>query len=157
MAHATTLGLGGAPRRDRIGGSASFICLITERASARSAAVGLEPGEPPGSWLELEALSFIRGSVRARTRRPPSVELRRPLSQGSMAHHGWGALTGRQREQSAVATVSASSESWEAGWSDALDTRPERVVSPPGFVRKEELIADLTATTTPFPVRGRIT
>ena len=62
-----------------------------------------------------------------------------------MAHHGWGALTGRQREQSAVATVSASSESWEAGWSDALDTRPERVVSPPGFVRKEELIADLTA------------
>ena len=56
-----------------------------------------------------------------------------------MAHHGWGALTGRQREQSAVATVSASSESWEAGWSDALDTRPERVVSPPGFVRKEEL------------------
>lgn len=74
-----------------------------------------------------------------------------------MAHHGWGALTGRQREQSAVATVSASSESWEAGWSDALDTRPERVVSPPGFVRKEELIADLTATTTPFPVRGRIT
>ena len=50
-----------------------------------------------------------------------SVELRRPLSQGSMAHHGWGALTGRQREQSAVATVSASSESW-----DALDTRPER-------------------------------
>ena len=74
-----------------------------------------------------------------------------------MAHHGWGALTGRQREQSAVATVSASSESWEAGWSDALDTRPERVVSPPGFVRKEELIADLTETTTPFPVRGRIT
>ena len=68
-----------------------------------------------------------------------------------MAHHGWGALTGRQREQSAVATVSASSESWEAGWSDALDTRPERVVSPPGFVRKEELIADLTRTTTPFP------
>ena len=61
-----------------------------------------------------------------------------------MAHHGWGALTGRQREQSTVATVSASSESWEAGWSDALDTRPERVVSPPGFVRKEELIADLT-------------
>ncbi len=73
-----------------------------------------------------------------------------------MAHHGWGALTGRQREQSAVATVSASSESWEAGWSDALDTRPERVVSPPGFVRKEELIADLTRTT-PFPVSGRIT
>ena len=32
----------------------------------------------------------------------------------------------------------------EAGWSDALDTRPERVVSSPGFVRKEELIADLT-------------
>ena len=95
MAHATTLGLGGAPRRDRIGGSASFICLITERASARSAAVGLPPGEPPGSWLELEASSFIRGAVRARTRRPPLVELRRPLSQGSMAHHGWGALTGR--------------------------------------------------------------
>ena len=70
-----------------------------------------------------------------------------------MAHHGWGALTGRQREQSAVATVSASSESWEAGWSDALHTRPERVVSPPGFVRKEELIADLTQTTTAFPVR----
>ena len=69
-----------------------------------------------------------------------------------MAHHGWGALTGRQREQSAVATVSASSESWEAGWSDALDTRPERVVSSPGFVRKEELIADLThETTTPLP------
>ena len=61
-----------------------------------------------------------------------------------MAHHGWGALTGRQREQSAVATVSASSESWEAGWSDALDTRPERVVSTQGFARKEELIADLT-------------
>ena len=74
-----------------------------------------------------------------------------------MAHHGWGALTGRQREQSAVATVSASSESWEAGWSDALDTRPARVVLLPGFVRKEELIADLTGTTTPFPVRGRIT
>ena len=74
-----------------------------------------------------------------------------------MAHHGWGALTGRQREQSAVATVSASSESWEAGWSDALDTRPARVVVV-GFVRKEELIApDLTKTTTPFPVRGRIT
>ena len=64
-----------------------------------------------------------------------------------MAHHGWGALTGRQREQSAVATVSASSESWEAGW-DALDTRPERVVSPPGFVRKGELITDLTCNNT---------
>ena len=68
-----------------------------------------------------------------------------------MAHHGWGALTGRQREQSAVATVSASSESWEAGWSDALDTRPERVVSLPGFVRKEELIADLTANNNTVP------
>ena len=71
-----------------------------------------------------------------------------------MAHHGWGALTGRQREQSAVATVSASSESWEAGWSDALDTRPERGVAT-GFVRKGELIADLTRPT-PYP-RGRIT
>ena len=53
-----------------------------------------------------------------------------------MAHHGWGALTGRQREQSAVATVSASSESWEAGWSDALDTRPERVVFATGLRQK---------------------
>ena len=62
-----------------------------------------------------------------------------------MAHHGWGALTGRQREQSAVATVSASSESWEAGWSDALDTRPERCRHRASSERRtEELIADLT-------------
>ena len=60
-----------------------------------------------------------------------------------MAHHGWGALTGRQREHSAVATVSASSESWEAGWERRIG-HAACTVSPPGFVRKEELIADLT-------------
>ena len=64
-----------------------------------------------------------------------------------MAHHGWGALTGRQREQSAVATVSASSESWEAGWERRIG-HSSCTVSPPGFVRKEELIADLTNNNT---------
>ena len=80
-----------------------------------------------------------------------------------MAHHGWGALTGRQREQSAVATVSASSESWEAGWERrigqlVLNTFLNGGVTP-GFVRKEELIADLTRQQhrSPWAVRGRIT